>query len=89
MIEHTPLEREVAAIIADTLDEHTTLDTNRYTSVIWQIAEAVIKEVSTAERERIIKVLNTAKGADCGCDNCKGVHNYIDLLVDLIQGKNK
>lgn len=41
------------------------------------------------ERERITKVLNTAKGTDCGCDDCKGVHNYIDLLVDLIQGNNK
>jgi len=41
------------------------------------------------ERERIIKVLKTAKGTDCGCNDCKGVHNYIDLLIDLIQGENK
>lgn len=50
---------------------------------------AVEKRAVERERERIIKVLNTAKGTDCGCNDCKGVHNYIDLLVDLIQGKNK
>jgi hypothetical protein len=41
------------------------------------------------ERKRIIKVLNTAKGTDCGCKDCKGVHNYIDALIELIKGENK
>lgn len=49
----------------------------------------IIADAKREERERIIKVLNTAKGTDCGCDDCKGVHNYIDALVNLIQGENK
>lgn len=82
MTEYTPLEREVAAIIADTLDEHTSLDTNRYTSVIWQITEAVIKEVATAERERIIKLL-----ANTPIEFWYEV-NY-EGLVAFIKGENK
>lgn len=53
------------------------------------IARAV-EEGREAERERIIKLLNSAKGTgnNCNCDDCEQTNYYIDSLVDLIKGEN-
>lgn len=49
------------------------------------------KQGAEAEQERIIKVLDTAKGSGiaCVCDTCTGVNYYIDQLIDLIKGEVK
>lgn len=43
------------------------------------------------ERERIIKLLNSAKGTgnNCNCDDCEQTNYYIDSLVDLIKGEEQ
>jgi len=41
------------------------------------------------ECQRIIKVINTAKGSDCGCEYCKEHVAYLDQLIDLIKGEVK
>lgn len=47
------------------------------------------RQGAEAEQERIVKVINTAKGSDCGCEYCKEHVAYLDQLIDLIKGEVK